>query len=68
MSGERVKFRAMGSGCPKLEVRPDLELHSESLHRPTIPCCDAALTLQQEKRYVRNRIRSRIMCKVGIPV
>ena len=45
MSGKRVKLRAMGSGSPKWEVRPDLELHSESLQRPILPCCEMALVL-----------------------
>lgn len=45
MSGKRVKLRAMGSGSPKWEVRPDLELHSESLQRLILPCCEMALVL-----------------------
>ena len=56
----------MGSALLKQNVSPDSELHSESLHRPTVPCCDTALNLQQRRNSVRDKIRSAILREQGI--
>ena len=58
-----MKLRLMGSGSSKLEVSPDLELHPESLQRPTRPGWDEALLLQHKEKSARNRIHSAMLCE-----
>ena len=55
-----MKLRAIGSGSPKLEVAPDLELHPESLQRPMLACGESALVLHWRSERVRKRMCSAI--------